>query len=312
MLMYRQIDKTRNAKAMTSEEFPPHILELLQQMRQKEEQDRLNREKESDMFRLKFHCYHPLKRQMMEVKFYVFIDSYLSVAVNDAYHRMKLEEFCNIEDCRLVKYNKIQDCIICSFEGEKLRFCDIASKNSMQYNDWLIEVRKPGTEWQVYKPGGVNMKVFVINLENEEVDGPTIVRVNPGETVGEFKLKLAKMLNMNVNTLNVVQEMYSNEPHYLDDDDAPIKFDPSCNGYKIYISNALDEDSDKLFQGSRLQRVISRFVHLVSIDIILPATDVGMLKLGTLEFYLFLSISFLFFRYFRIIINTFFRYQSKY
>lgn len=47
------------------------------------------------------------------------------------------------------------------------------------------------------------MKVFVINLETEEVDGPTVVRVNAGETVKEFKISLANLLNMDANIIKV-------------------------------------------------------------------------------------------------------------
>lgn len=55
----------------------------------------------------------------------------------------------------------------------------------------------------MYKRGGVNIKVFLVNLETEEVDGPTKVRVNAGETVREFKDNLSKILNMDVNTMKV-------------------------------------------------------------------------------------------------------------
>lgn len=277
MLMYRQVDKTRNAKAMAYEEFPPHILELLQQMREKEEQDRLNREKENDMFKLRVYCYHPRKRQMLESKMYQFNDSLLSDAVDDGYKSMHISEFANRQDCRLVSYNRMLECINCSYEGEKLRFCDVSNPSG----DWLIEVREPGTEWQVYKPGGVNMKVFVIDLENEEVDSPSLrfkIQVNPGDTVRDLKMRLAKMLNMNVNTLKLVQEMYSNKPHYLDDDIAPVKIDPICNGYKIYVANAVDDDPEKSFAGSKLERIIDRFGNIISIDVILPSTDPGTLE----------------------------------
>lgn len=78
--------------------------------------------------------------------------------------------------------------------------------------------------------------------------------------------------------LQLVQETYSNEPHYLEDDDIQMKIDPNCNGYKLYVSNSLDEDPDKPFCISKLNKVIDRFVHIVSIDIVLPDTDIGMLK----------------------------------
>lgn len=48
------------------------------------------------------------------------------------------------------------------------------------------------------------MKVYNVNLETEEVDGPYNVRVNAGETVGEFKQTLAKMFNMDADTMKVI------------------------------------------------------------------------------------------------------------
>lgn len=47
------------------------------------------------------------------------------------------------------------------------------------------------------------MKVFVVNIETEEVDGPTRVRVNEEETVREFKTHLSKLFKMEVDTMKV-------------------------------------------------------------------------------------------------------------
>lgn len=144
MLMYRQIDKNRNAVAMTVDKFPPHIQKLLRQMREKEESDRLAKEKENDMFRLKIFCHHPVQKQLLEVKLLMFYESFLSEAKSDAYEKFQLKDLVSLDDCRLVSYNKLQDCIDCSFEGENLRFCDVSSSINIPHNDWLLEIRLPG------------------------------------------------------------------------------------------------------------------------------------------------------------------------
>ncbi|KAK4877199.1 hypothetical protein RN001_009705 [Aquatica leii] len=277
MLMYRQIDKQRNCQAMTVDEFPTHIKNLLQQMREKEENDRAARERENDMYKLKVYCWHPIQNQFMDKKLFVFYEALLSEVVADAHKRFKLDGIA-LEDCRLVMYDKLQDCIDCSFEGDNLKFCDIKSKIKVYHNEWLLEIKQPGTEFQVVKPGGVNMKVYIINLETEEVDGPTSFHVNPGETVLEVKNRLAKMFSMDIDTLKVVQETYSNEPHYLEEDLEKIRFDPSCNGYKLYVSNSLDEDPDKPFSISKLNKIIDRYVHIVTIDVVFPDTDAVTLE----------------------------------
>ncbi|KAF5276470.1 hypothetical protein FQA39_LY06539 [Lamprigera yunnana] len=277
MLMYRQIDKDRNCQAMNVDEFPAHIKNLLQHMREKEESDRAARERENDMYKLKVYCWHPLQNQVMDIKLFIFHETLLSEVVADAHQKFKLDRIA-LEDCRLVTYNKLNDFIDCSFEGDNLRFCDITSKTSIYHNDWLLEIKPPGTQFQVYKPGGVNMKVFLINLETEEVDGPTNFHVNPGETVCEVKKSLAKIFDMDFNTLKLVQETYSNEPHYLEEDHVKMAFDPNCTGYQLYISNALDEDPDKPFSTSKMNKIIDRYVHIVTIDIVFPDTDAATLE----------------------------------
>lgn len=144
MLMYRQIDKDRNAVAMTIDNFPPHIQKLLIQMREKEESDRIAKEKENDMFRMKIYCHHPIKKTLEDTKLIVFVETLLSEAVSDIYEKFKLQDVVNLSDCRLVSYNKSQDTIDCSFEGDDLTFYDIASKVNIHHHDWLLEIKSPG------------------------------------------------------------------------------------------------------------------------------------------------------------------------
>lgn len=73
----------------------------------------------------------------------------------------------------------------------------------------------------------------------------------------------------------MVQEIYSNEPHYLEEDEKAMRFEPSCNGYKLYVSSALDEDPNKPFSISKMNKIIDRFVHIVAIDVMLPDTEPG-------------------------------------
>lgn len=57
-----------------------------------------------------------------------------------------------------------------------------------------------------------------------------------------------------------------------------MKFDPNCGGYKIYVSNSIDDDPDKSFVTSKLHSVIDRFVHIITVDVVLPVVDVGTLE----------------------------------
>ncbi|CAG9864755.1 unnamed protein product [Phyllotreta striolata] len=281
MLMYRQIDKEKNAKAMSYSEFPPHIKKLLADMRKKEEEDRINKEKENDMIRLTIYCQHPVTNALNDSKYVFFHYVTLAEAAQEAYHRLNLDlSPVNLEDCRLVVFNKKQECIDTSFESDETKFCDIL--NTMQkrgyLSDWLLEIREPGTPWQTYKTGGINMKVYNILLDSEEVCEPRHVRVDIDDTVKQLKDKIGLLLNMDPDTVKIVMEMYSNEPKYLDNDDAIVKFDANCNNYKLYVSNALDEHPDNTFMFSKFKRLIEQFGYVISLTLFLPDTDIATLE----------------------------------
>lgn len=54
-----------------------------------------------------------------------------------------------------------------------------------------------------------------------------------------------------------------------------MKFDSNCSNYKLYVSNALDEDPEKTFLFSKLKRLIQQFGYIISLQVVLPDTDVG-------------------------------------
>lgn len=144
MLMYRQIDKERNATAITVDNFPPHIRKLLKQMKAKEEQERLIKEKENDMIKSKVYCYHPVYKQLVDGIILVFIEEELKSIVKDALQHFELDGVVSPDDCRLVSYNKHQDAIICSFENDSMRICDVTSKFNVCNTEFLLEIKQPG------------------------------------------------------------------------------------------------------------------------------------------------------------------------
>ncbi|KAI4470735.1 ubiquitin carboxyl-terminal hydrolase [Holotrichia oblita] len=281
MLMYRQRDKNRNCNAITVEQFPIHIQKLLLQMQEKEENDRLAKEKENDMFKLKVFCNLPVTNILKDFKVFPFYDNTLAETASEVYEKLDLKGTISLEDCRLVTYNKVQDCIECSFDRDDYKFRDIPVKDYIRH-DWYLEIRKPGVPFEVYKPGGVKMKVYNVSIENEEVQGPFSIRINPGETVREVKIRLARMFSpvfdLDVENLKLVLEVYTESTH-LDEDDVPIKFEPNCVSYKLYVSSVTQADeNDKHYIISKMHKVIDRFVHIINIDIILPDNDIGTLE----------------------------------
>jgi hypothetical protein len=75
--------------------------------------------------------------------------------------------------------------------------------------------------------------VFVVDVQTEEVDGPTVVRGNLSQTVAEFKVTLAKALHLDAKTIKIVLEKYSNEPRLLDNDDKTLKLEGFYGSNKV-------------------------------------------------------------------------------
>jgi ubiquitin carboxyl-terminal hydrolase 47 len=272
MLMYRQIDKQRNCEAMTVDEFPAHIKDLLQTIQKREESDRMLREKEMNMCKIRLYVHHPNLNQVVESKLYCLDSITLQEATEQAYKNLHLEEVVPLEHCRLVSYDRLQDTIECSFEGcandpigETL--------GGLRGNGLLLEIRREDAEFETYLPGGVATKVFVVDLETEEVDGPTVVRGNVSQTVGEFKVTLAKALRLDAKTMKIVLEKYSNEPKLLANDDRTLKAEGFFGSNKIFVTSHCDDDPEKPFIISKLCKVIDRFEHTITVHMVLPETD---------------------------------------
>jgi hypothetical protein len=75
--------------------------------------------------------------------------------------------------------------------------------------------------------------VFVVDVETEEVDGPTIVRGNLSQTVAEFKVTLAKALHLDAKTMKIFLEKYSSEPRLLDNDEKTLKLEGFYGSNKV-------------------------------------------------------------------------------
>lgn len=283
--MYRQIDSERNVNAMTTEEFPEHIKKLLQNLREREESDRLNKEREMQLCKLKLYYNHPQNpNQMMETKLFLHYESTMTEALEEAYRKAKLENIVPIEQCRLVSYNRLHNTIECSFEGrDEETISDVIG--SMKYKfktdsykiDWLLEIRNKDQEFIEYKPGGVNLKVYIVNIETEDVDGPITVRGYESQSWREFKSVLAKTLHMNEQTMKIAIDSYNNgsvQPHLVENEDEDLICQAShCSAYKIYVSNMMDEDPDKPFIISKFHNIIDKFEHIISLEVVLPASD---------------------------------------
>lgn len=138
MLMYRQIDSSKNSHPIKEEEFPDHIkvisLEILfrhhfltvfspslgQNLVGKiRDSDAAGRSPiDSDALHLKVYFDNPRTRAIKSYKMYLLNDSTMTEALEEAYRTLQVKGIVPIERCRLVAYDRAREEIERSFEGE--------------------------------------------------------------------------------------------------------------------------------------------------------------------------------------------------
>ncbi|KAG8235553.1 hypothetical protein J437_LFUL015393 [Ladona fulva] len=269
MLMYRQIDKNRNCLAMTVDQFPPHIKELLAAMREREEQERAARERDLDSIKMKVFVNHPLQNTLVDARLLMPKTQTLKEAVTTAYQTLELEGLVDLERCRLVSYDQVLGSIECSFEGRE------------------------------DEPVGVVSRVYFVDVDSEDVKSPVILRKNMNMTVGDFKeclyrdLKLCPdvLLTQEGDTkeenrvemekrppLFIVMERHNMEIRLLDDDSMTLKKESFGKHPKIFVSTKMDDELHKPFVTSKLYRIVRDFVHIITLKVTLPDVSKDVLE----------------------------------
>jgi ubiquitin carboxyl-terminal hydrolase 47 len=247
MLMYRQQDPARNCLAIKEENFPIHIKNLVEKIKNHEEDDKRRRERESEMLKLKIYFKNPLTRIKTDAKVFAISDSTLKEVVEDAYSRLKIKSIAPIERCRLVAYDNPSDSVERSFEGmEEEKIGDIMYKLQNRL-ELLIEVREENQEFEVYHLGGITTKVYQIHLDGPtvDIDGPVEVRAYEQKPVSEFKLAIAKKMNLRQSKMLLATKRYSEKPTLLDDE-VTIRSQSIYGGSKVFMT--LDHDEERFKQ----------------------------------------------------------------
>lgn len=246
MLMYRQQDSARNTLAIKEDNFPPHIKKLVEKIKNSEEDDRRKRERESEMLKLKIYFKNPLTRIKSDVKVFAISDSTLKEVIEDAYSRLKMKSIAPIERCRLVAYDNPSDSIERSFDGmEEEKIGDIMYKLQNRL-ELLMEVRDENAEFETYHVGGITTKIYQIHLDGPsiDIDGPFEVRAYEQKAVSEFKLAIAKKMNLSKNKMFLAIKRYSEKPTILSDD-GTVASQFIYGGTKVFMTLDIEYDEDK-------------------------------------------------------------------
>uniref|UniRef100_A0A8C4QAX2 Ubiquitin carboxyl-terminal hydrolase 47 n=1 Tax=Eptatretus burgeri TaxID=7764 RepID=A0A8C4QAX2_EPTBU len=259
-------------KFMDILEFTSHIQRLVLREKEREEDERRQREIEKNTCKIKLFCMHPVKNVMIENRLVVHKDKNLQEATTMAHKVLDLEEVVPREHCRLVKYDDFHDSLEQSYEGEEdtpMGYLLGGVKSSYIF-DLLLETRHADQHFRPYKPGGVTVKVHVVDLKNETVSRGISVRAYLNQTIGEFKQLIYQVTGLPVETMRVVLERYYNELRLLSSPLKTLKAEDFLRSNKVFVESSDSADGQAPFHLSNLWRLLDRHGNTIRLLVSLP------------------------------------------
>ncbi|XP_066582168.1 ubiquitin carboxyl-terminal hydrolase 47 [Prorops nasuta] len=266
MLMYRQIDPARNALPMQSQDFPPHIHELLKKIKETEDFDR-TRKKHIKLPKMEAFCFHPVEEKLVFVKLYALSNETLAEATEDFYKKFNLEDVVSLDQCRLVNFRYKQNLIDCSYDGmEDEMACSIAEN----VDHFLLEIRRKNKSFEVYPADGIVNRVFVVDVPKREiVNGPLIVRGTLSQTVKEYKEMLGQIINMDPKQMKLVLLRYLLLTKVIECNENTVESE-LFHGNNLFVSTMYDTDANKPPQESTLFQIANSFSNVTLCYVKLP------------------------------------------
>lgn len=132
-------------------------------MKENEDNDRKNREKQMSIPRLKVYCHHPIEGKLKDIKLYVMPDISWAEATEQAYMRFNLENVVNLDQCRLVSYDHNADLIECSYDDKQQESVASIWHNQYRY-DLLLEIRRKDQKFETFLPGGKHAILYFARI----------------------------------------------------------------------------------------------------------------------------------------------------
>lgn len=273
MLMYRQVDSSKNTSPIKEEEFPDHIKELVAKIRDSD--GGRSSKVDTDTAHVKVYFDNPKTRVIKSYKMFLLNESTLAEALEEAYRVLKVKGIVPIERCRLVAYDRQREWIEKSFEGLENERIDDTMRQLKRSSELLLETREEHEVFEPYLPDGLMTKVYHVNMATRDVDGPISVRVSKSQTVLDFKEIVARKLKLNAKHVILALNDYKEGSKMLTNNDASLRDESIIDYSKVFVTVNTPEDPEF---GSKFKQFVARLDHLIGIYFVLPNMDPDTLK----------------------------------
>ncbi|XP_057313910.1 ubiquitin carboxyl-terminal hydrolase 47-like isoform X1 [Hydractinia symbiolongicarpus] len=275
MLMYRKIDKKRNKNFIKKSKWTASLTNLCNSILQDEEDEHSKRERQKNLCKIRLLCYHPVNHSKMEAKLEVHKDRTLKEATEIAWKTFELENVIPVSQCRLVKYDDYYGSFERSYEGEEdTPIQKLLNGVKMSYGfDILLECRKKEQQFQVYEPGGTTLKVYLIDLEENEFDDHRTIHVPLTYTTQQLKERLEAETGLAAETMRVAIWKEYHDFCLLENPRRTLKLDGFYKSAKVFVEGLSEEDRLLEFKNSNFYRKLDIFNHTIKLKVTLPFED---------------------------------------
>jgi ubiquitin C-terminal hydrolase len=279
MLMYRQIDPTRNKDFMQQEDFPPHLKKELQGLKMREEEEFAQKELERNTCKIKLYYLDFDTQRYVESKLEVHKNKTLAEATDIAYKQLRPPGI-KLSDFRLVKFDSVHEYIERSFDNElSLPIYQVLGGVKSVYNfDLLAETKFPCEEFTSYNSGDFMIRVHNVDLTTELIGFPQIIRASPSSTVAELKQIIATKLKLPANSMRCVIEKYYNHLCLLDVPTSTLHAEGFQKTNKMFIECTCPADGELKFSNSRLYALLDRHQHTMRLSVSVPKMPYSLRK----------------------------------
>lgn len=270
MLMYRQI-RTDNCVFMNENELPQHVRKLVARLQDDEFREKEMRDLKKSICRIKLFGCHPDRQELMDTKLEIHKDKTLREATEKARELLDLEDVVSLENCRIVKYDEFNENLELSYEGKEDNDMDTIL-GGVQYSylfDLMLETKKDGEEFTVYKPGAITIKVHEVNVAENYVAPAVSIRILWTDSLQTLQDVVKQKLRTSCKHIIMIWERYSSDFWEIKpSENKTLRDENFFKKNKIFVECTDAEPADKL--DSKLLKVLDYFSNSITLHVHLP------------------------------------------
>lgn len=277
MLMYRRKDEKKNIGFFHQSRWSKSLQDLCKDILDDENREHNRKEWEKNVCKLNLYAFHPVTKIKLDSKLEVHKDATLKEATEIAWKKLELEEVIPLEQCRLVKYDDHNESFLKSFEdSEEKPMIDILGSVRQLYGfDLLLECCEKNEEFKVYQPGGATLKLYIVDSEERDFEGPKNIHVPLTTTLAELKEMFETETGIPACRMKVAVHKEYLGFNLLEKESRSLKSEGFYKSAKIFVNALPDDDGEANldFKETKFFKRLDIFANSINLKVTCPVDN---------------------------------------